>query len=507
MRKLVINFSSKTAQTVVAAIILVLTTIQTVLLFRYDYSGPKCLSFIVLGFSTLLIIMFWSGLRSYLCITKKDKEPCPYINKADCPFGSKKECLYDNSNCCAFPKSNIRRWRRVLLGSILVFAVVLYAISLIFFNENSAFSGLYPMAATVIKIINPILLSFITASIVAFLIDIPGRMRENQEYFVNLLSSADYLKQLDEIDLSKLRDRITWVQHLKFLPNMSNSMVDLDRKICAMFSQPYCRNYTQHITLSKNNESSGKVRKDVSIEYTAYNPYGAQRPATIDIGLSNSLKLDSLTQSDKQPLEKDDVKDPVKNEAKESLVLKKFEVVFDGENEPIDILPLISKRVVRIPEEGFGYNANVYLVWKQPREVDDCLSMSDLISAVKSGPESEGQCDIDLSDRRNNHLNIFFNKKVKVKVCYELLLPEDDIAFTKRLRYAVQDFTLDYRLADGMDDYVVSGQLLGTLLNQTDISTHLSPDKRKVHLRTIGWLLQQNGALVVHSRKVSNEKK
>lgn len=504
MKKIVINFSSKTAQTIVAACIFVLAIIQAILLSN-NYSGPKCLSFIILGLSALLIFMFWSGLRSYLCITKKDKEPCPYINKSDCPFGSKKECLYDNSNCCAFPKSNSRKWRKVLLWGILVFVVVLYAINLIFFNENAAHSILFPKAFSVFKIISPILLSFISASIVAFLIDIPGRMRENQEYFVNLLSSADYLKQLDEIDLSKLRDRITWVQHLKFLPNMSNSMVNLDQKICAMFSQPYCRNYTQHITLSKKSDNSGKIKKDVSIEYTAYNPYGSQRPTTIDIGLSNSLKLDCLAQSHKQPQEKYDVKDDMKKEAKDSLVLKKFEVIFDDGNETIDILPLISMRVVRIPEEGLGYNANVHLVWRLPKDVDDCLSMSDLISAVKSSSKSEEQCDIDVSERRNNHLNIFFNKKVKVLVSYELLIPDDDIAFTKRLRYAVQDFTLDYRLADGMDDYVVSGQLLGTLLNQTDISTHLSSDKTKIHLRTVGWLLQQNGAIVVHSRKSINK--
>lgn len=508
MKKCVINFTGKTAQTVVAAIIFVLTLIQTIVLFVHnEYSGTKCFSFIVLGFSVLLIIMFWSDLQSCFCISKKDKEQCPYINKADCPFGSKKECLYDNNNCCAFPKSSIRKWRRVLLLSIFVIAVVLYTIGLIMFDDNSCHCKTCPCLTTGFQIINPILLSLISASIMAFLIDIPGRMRENQEYFVNLLSSADYLKQLDELDLSKLRDRITWVQHLKFLPNMSNSMVDLDRKICAMFSQPYCKNYTQHVTLSKKGCDSGKVKKEVSIEYTAHNPYGANRPISVDIGLSNSLKLNCFSQSDNKSNDKDDVEKCVKNDANNSLVLKKFEIVFDDESEPIDILPLISKRVVHVPENGLGYNSNVYLVWRQPRNVDDCLSVSDLASAVKSNPQLGEQSDIDVSDRSNNHLNISINKKVKVKICYELLLLEDDIAFTKRLRYAVKDFTLDYRLADGMEDYVVSGQLLGTLLNQTDISTHLSSDKSKIHLRTVGWLLQQNGALVVHSRKVGNPHK
>lgn len=51
-----------------------------------------------------------------------------------------------------------------------------------------------------------------------------------------------------------------------------------------------------------------------------------------------------------------------------------------------------------------------------------------------------------------------------------------------------------------VDGYTVVGQMMGTLIDQQDVSTNLSSDHKRITMRTHDWLLPKNGAVVVHCK-------
>ena len=84
---------------------------------------------------------------------------------------------------------------------------------------------------------------------------------------------------------------------------------------------------------------------------------------------------------------------------------------------------------------------------------------------------------------------------------YEIKVPVDDICYTKRLRYPVKYFHLDYILNEQIKNFRLTGQLLGTLIDQNDIYIEISDDKKHVCMRTHNWLLPKNGAFIVHCKE------
>ena len=93
-----------------------------------------------------------------------------------------------------------------------------------------------------------------------------------------------------------------------------------------------------------------------------------------------------------------------------------------------------------------------------------------------------------------------FCKKIQVKLEFDIAVPKVDVSYTKRLRYPVKLFNLDYSLGKDVDGYTVVGQMMGTLIDQQDVSTNLSSDHKRITMRTHDWLLPKNGAVVVHCK-------
>ena len=78
-------------------------------------------------------------------------------------------------------------------------------------------------------------------------------------------------------------------------------------------------------------------------------------------------------------------------------------------------------------------------------------------------------------------------------------MPISDISYTKRLRYPAKYFDLDYTLSEDID-FTVVGQLMGTLMDQPDVTINVSDSKKSIKMHTHNWLLPKNGAVIVHCK-------
>ena len=99
-----------------------------------------------------------------------------------------------------------------------------------------------------------------------------------------------------------------------------------------------------------------------------------------------------------------------------------------------------------------------------------------------------------------DNLIIEFLDKIRFTLEYELKVPQNDILYTKSLRYPVQHFSLDYSLTKGMEKFKLYGLLMGSMLEYPNSTVRLSNNERTVSLQTSSWLLPKNGAIIVHKK-------
>lgn len=432
----------------------------------------------------LIIVAFidhgWCPLARYVTGLLKLKERCTCNSKEDCPYGDKSECVYDTTNCRAFGRRGTKK-QKCYLWPLLILSLCVT----VFFEltiDNHQFQNIIQNCDinTLYKILQPILNSFIAAIIVSLLIDIPGRMKEYQTYFVELLSSSDYLKKMTETQLTNLRKEVTWLLHVKDYPNMPKKLIDMDERFCGMLKMPYYKEYSQIVNVKKENDSC--LRKKVSIEYIAFNPQHKDNPVSMDIGFCNSLCFDADANPDK---------------AKEMFVVRKLTCAFDNFEQEMDLIPLVRIGVSKENRDGSLYNGRVALM--PHGNVSNKENPLNVYAKVTNEVNNHDLRYDTIEESGKAHLFVSFHDKIKVKIQFEILVPFSDISYTKRLRYPAKYFHLDYRMSNDIE-YTVVGQLIGTLMDQPDVSIDVSEDKKCIKMNTHNWLLPKNGAVIVHCK-------
>lgn len=454
----------------------------------------RCLNGVTL-FSIAFITFVYFGLNKIVCFLNDkfiEKDSCPYYSKDQCPYGSISKCPYNISGCYAFPKSQKSQKKSYWLFTFVIIAILIIVISTLYTESGSCELFNWDVFNTkdVLTILQTISISFIGAVCVAYLFDIPGRMAEYQNYFINLLSSSDYLKKMEEKDLLELRSRITWLLHIKDVPNMPKGLIAMDKKICKMLKEPYFKEYTQIVSLVRNEDpkAPGTLQKKISIEYIAFNPYNTQHPVIMDIGLANSVNFGNEVSIEK---------------AKELFKLIDFTVYVDSDESKYDLKPHIDIKIAEEKEDGLLYNGKILLAPRgNESNKETPLNISSLTGINKT---SENNVNYEITES-STHIGLYmkFADKIKVKLQYEITVPEEDVTFTKRLRYPVKYFHIDYTLGQGLDDYFLAGQLLGTLIDQNNISVEILQNKRHICMKTHSWLLPKNGVVIVHCKSNEN---
>lgn len=438
----------------------------------------------------LLILMYinyiWNLLYHIVLHHKTSpKAPCPYYTAEQCPHGDKRECRYDTA-VCHLSFSKPKKSRGVTLSIVFLISMSISVLAELVIEKEGFLSFIdhnYDIK-TILTILQPLSNSLIAAVVVYFLIDIPGRLREYQDFFVDLLSSDKHLKLMEEKRLTKLRKDITWQLHVKDFPNMPKGLIDIDERFCEMLKKPYFKTYSQTTTVSSIAGNHDKLKKKVRVEYTAYNPHATDKTIRFDIGIANSLSFSD---------------DPTEDEAKTLFRLMAFSICFEKDEKEYNLLPQLRIGVTKEKKDGFLYNGRIVLMPKGNHSNEREPWEKERMDKLGGSPQEELSYEM-MDDSSQAGLYVTFRDKIRVKFEYEVVVPKDDISYTKRLRYPVKYFTLDYSFDASVNDMTVVGQIIGTLIDQPDISAEISDDKKRITLKTKNWLLPKNGAVVVHCK-------
>lgn len=459
------------------------------------------------------------------------KEKCNYSSKEACPYSGVEDCPYDVRACFVYQEIKPLRKRAYIISFLFFLSIVISLVPELFTEGNSLLILKNESYDTlkVVKLLQPIAQSVIAAIIISFIIDIPERIKEYKGFFVDILTSYDYLKTMDEETLTDLRKRVTRQLHIKDFPNMAEGLIDLDERFCKMLKQPYFSEYSQIVSVQGKkpifeNEQENKQKdknvidfdefifKSHKTEYVAINPMHTNTPIKMDIGQNSSVKFQST--------------DYLK-EAQQIFKIKKFTIIFDDDKRAYDLTPYVSVAVSTEKMDGLIYNGIVSI---RPKDMEnnranpfslEFFKAKEKVAnkkETKDDKKEEKQSSIVKDETslgvlteyipvdKASHVGLWasFHKKIQVKLEFFIAVPKIDVCYTKRLRYPVKLFNLDYSLNTDIEGYTVVGQMMGTLIDQPDVSTDLSLDEKRITMRTHNWLLPKNGAVVVHRK---NEEK
>lgn len=351
---------------------------------------------------------------------------CPYDNITDCPYPNRKKCQYDQRNCYHKAES---LWNKFKIPTVLILILLIGIILL--FIANCAISS----QSFWKDILSGISLSMMAGALIAYLIDIPSRLSDYKEAFVETLISDNYLKDMSSDELTNLRKKITEQLHKKDVPKMAKGLIDLDEQICKLLQNPYYEVYRQTIDCAPQTAEQNYFVKTVSIFYKLINPCVNIRKAHSNLSIANSVF---------------DVPD--------CLEVIDFSVDVDNQG-PKNIAGVITNEITEVDTKTEYYTR-------------------------KSVMKYNGK----------DGIMFDYNEKIEVNITYKIKIHIDDITFTKRLKYPVHNFILDYSTQN--PDIKLQGQLLGTLIEQKNIRIeHRSPSH--INIETLEWLLPQNGIYVV----------
>lgn len=310
-------------------------------------------------------------------------------------------------------------------------------------DANVKFTGSH----LVFGALSSIAVSLIAGAVLAWMIDIPSKLKEYENSIVNALVSNNYLKSLDEERLTQLRKDVTEQLHKVNVPCMARGLIDIDQKICNLLKQPYYTRYRQTVVCKKD-EVNGVIVKHHTIDYKLINPYSVNSKATEYISIANLVLSNG----------KDNMKDKAITDVRIRCIID------DGQAQ--DLSSEIEFDSSSVDSRETFYDTKVELVAKK-----------DSYKGDKKG------------------LKIEFDKSLEVKMSYDIVVDKDDISFTKRLRHPAKNFRLDYTF-ETTSPIKIFGQLFGTELKQSDFLIRY-PLPNSVSLESFEWLLPDNGAIVV----------
>lgn len=373
---------------------------------------------------------------------KSETRTCNFTNLSECPYASVDECKFNKKNCFRKKKAPIFTITTLKIIVVILLGLLITLVS-IYLDANVKFTGSH----LVFGALSSIAVSLIAGAVLAWMIDIPSKLKEYENSIVNALVSNNYLKSLDEERLTQLRKDVTEQLHKVNVPCMARGLIDIDQKICNLLKQPYYTRYRQTVVCKKD-EVNGVIVKHHTIDYKLINPYSVNSKATEYISIANLVLSNG----------KDNMKDKAITDVRIRCIIDddlaqdlSSEIEFDSSS---------------VDSRETFYDTKVELVAKNDKYKGD-----------KKG------------------LKIEFDKSLEVKMSYDIVVDKDDISFTKRLRHPAKNFRLDYTF-ETTSPIKIFGQLFGTELKQSDFLIRY-PLPNSVSLESFEWLLPDNGAIVV----------
>lgn len=388
-----------------------------------------------------------SYLRNKICIKKGQTSvrSCEYESVQECPYNVETECKFDKKNCHLIKYNETKKKKSKPVCNIYLIAfigVLLYIITK-YLSNNKIFT--FPLDDYVLPIVSGIGISVTTAAILALVIDMPSRLREYEEAFVYALASNNYLKSLDELKLTRLRNDITIQLHKASAPYMAKGLIKIDQRICELLREPYYSRY-RHSVKCRIIDNSDFIEKEHIIDYKLINPYGVNKDATEFVRFTNLILK----------RENEDI-----NNAFKELQIKC--IVDNGEEQ--DLSNQITTRSEAINSQREFYDTKVIIDSNVEKRVGEKVG-----------------------------IKITFKDNLIIHAQYKVQIHKKDICFTKRLQHPAKNFRLDYSCSN--DDVKLYGQIFGTEIKQSDMSINYSRDN-SISLETFDWLLPDNGAIVV----------
>lgn len=373
---------------------------------------------------------------------KSETRTCNFTNLSECPYASVDECKFNKKNCFRKKKTPIFTITTLKILVVILIGLLITLVS-IYLDAKVKFSGSH----LVFGALSSIAVSLIAGAVLAWMIDIPSKLKEYENSIVNALVSNNYLKSLDEERLTQLRKDVTEQLHKVNVPCMARGLIDIDQKICNLLKQPYYTRYRQTVVCKKD-EVNGVIVKHHTIDYKLINPYSVNSKATEYISIANLVLSNG----------KDNMKDKAITDVRIRCIID------DGQTQ--DLSSEIEFDSSSVDSRETFYDTKVELVAKK-----------DSYKGDKKG------------------LKIEFDKSLEVKMSYDIVVDKDDISFTKRLRHPAKNFRLDYTF-ETTSPIKIFGQLFGTELKQSDFLIRY-PLPNSVSLESFEWLLPDNGAIVV----------
>lgn len=373
---------------------------------------------------------------------KSETRTCNFTNLSECPYASVDECKFNKKN--SFRKKKAPIFTITTLKILVVILIgLLIALVSIYLDAKVKFTGSH----LVFGALSSIAVSLIAGAVLAWMIDIPSKLKEYENSIVNALVSNNYLKSLDEERLTQLRKDVTEQLHKVNVPCMARGLIDIDQNICNLLKQPYYTRYRQTVVCKKD-EVNGVIVKHHTIDYKLINPYSVNSKATEYISIANLVLSNG----------KDNMKDKAITDVRIRCIID------DGQAK--NLSSEIEFDSSSVDSRETFYDTKVELVAK-----------NDSYKGDKKG------------------LKIEFDKSLEVKMSYDIVVDKDDISFTKRLRHPAKNFRLDYTF-ETTSPIKIFGQLFGTELKQSDFLIRY-PLPNSVSLESFEWLLPDNGAIVV----------
>ncbi|MBW0032578.1 hypothetical protein V7T14_14835 [Segatella copri] len=373
---------------------------------------------------------------------KSETRTCNFTNLSECPYASVDECKFNKKNCFRKKKAPIFTITTLKILVVILIGLLIALVS-IYLDAKVKFTGSH----LVFGALSSIAVSLIAGAVLAWMIDIPSKLKEYENSIVNALVSNNYLKSLDEERLTQLRKDVTEQLHKVNVPCMARGLIDIDQKICNLLKQPYYTRYRQTVVCKKD-EENGVIVKHHTIDYKLINPYSVNSKATEYISIANLVLSNG----------KDNMKDKAITDVRIRCIID------DGQAQ--NLSSEIEFDSSSVDSRETFYDTKVELVAKK-----------DSYKGDKKG------------------LKIEFDKSLEVKMSYDIVVDKDDISFTKRLRHPAKNFRLDYTF-ETTSPIKIFGQLFGTELKQSDFLIRY-PLPNSVSLESFEWLLPDNGAIVV----------
>ena len=120
---------------------------------------------------------------------------------------------------------------------------------------------------------------------------------------------------------------------------------------------------------------------------------------------------------------------------------------------------------------------------------EDVLTSETIKTLDKTG---ETKYDNKESDTKHE-VKAKFKDEVHVRISYSQIFPIADSHYTRRLKYSAKNYIISYSCPDG---YLLHGQILGTLIKQSDMSI-IKNNRNNLTMICRSWLLPKNGSFIV----------